>query len=144
MEQGVEPLARLIWAPQGDPAPRRATLRSPLREPPITADPIALRELQQSGASSMGSSQATPLAPDLPPPLLLQQGQELPADPEASSVAPPLEGASPAIGSNAITAPEVDSASGAAGGAPPPPPLPPPGQTPAAQPDASAPPGPRP
>ena len=144
MEQGVEPLARLIWAPKGDPAPRRAALRSPLREPPITADPIALRELQQNGTSSTGSNQATPLAPDLPPPLLIQQGQALPADPEASSVAPALEAASPAMGSNAITAPEVDSASGAAGGAPPPPPLPPPGQAPAAQPDASVTTNPRP
>ena len=139
MEQGVEPLARLIWAPKGDPVPRQAALRSPLREPPITADPIALRELQLSGGSA-GSRQATPLAPDLPPPLLLQQGQTLPADPQASGVTPPLEAVNPAMGSNAITAPDADRANGAHGGAPQPPPLPPPDQAPAPQPEVSMPP----
>lgn len=59
MEQGVEPLARLIWAPtpsrtpppaQGPAspfAPQRsvpsASDRAPLREPPITADPLVLQ-----------------------------------------------------------------------------------------------------
>ena len=65
MEQGVEPLARLIWAPSpsktspsktsapvqssGSPlAPDRVrpatSDRAPLREPPITADPLILQE----------------------------------------------------------------------------------------------------
>ena len=55
MEQGVEPLARMIWGPSKQPhqaglAPADADDRSvdldraPLREPPITADPLVLRE----------------------------------------------------------------------------------------------------
>ena len=59
MEQGVEPLARLIWAPATrtkTPSPADATTapdrsspavssdRAPLREPPITADPLVLQE----------------------------------------------------------------------------------------------------
>ncbi|MFM8526342.1 MAG: hypothetical protein ACKOCM_12095 [Cyanobacteriota bacterium] len=82
MEQGVEPLARLIWAPHRSPDPSRLALRSPLREPPITADPMALRQNAQSQPSSTSESiplEALPLPPDLPPPLLLQDGQGLPA-----------------------------------------------------------------
>ena len=131
MEQGVEPLARLIWAPKRLEDPSRPAQRSPLREPPITADPIALRALQQQGDGASSSAAAAPLAPDLPPPLLLQKGQELPADPNAPMPAPAEANtaASPA-------APEVDSASGAAmapAGAPAPPVLPPP-QLPPTQP----------
>ncbi len=139
MEQGVEPVARLIWAPRGERDPSRTALRSPLREPPITADPMALRELQQSGESGVSSDQATPLAPDLPPPLLLQQGQELPADPEATSAEPQLEPQLPQTETDALAPVEADSASGAPLAAPPPPPLPPPGQAEGAPPAAAAP-----
>lgn len=96
MEQGVEPLARLIWAPrvpQGGKAPNQG---APLREPPITADPMALRERQQQARANLGQPATTdlPLPPDLPPPLVLQEGQQLPSDPEAvrpdiSEPAPP-------------------------------------------------------
>ncbi|MFM7312360.1 MAG: hypothetical protein ACKO0M_04200, partial [Cyanobium sp.] len=126
MEKGVEPVARLIWAPRGASDPSRTALRSPLREPPITADPMALRELQQSGADSDRGEEASPLAPDLPPPLLLQEGQQLPADPEATAADPLNEPPQPGVEGEAVAPVEVDSASGAPIGAPPPPPLPPP------------------
>jgi len=130
MEKGVEPVARLIWAPKGSNDPIRTALRSPLREPPITADPMALRELQQSGEDSVRSEEATPLAPDLPPPLLLQEGQQLPSDPEATAADPQAEPVLPGSETDAMAPVEVDSATGAPIGAPPPPPLPPPGGSP--------------
>ena len=81
MEQGVEPLARLIWGPHKGPDPSRLALRSPLREPPITADPMALRQIEQSlrhPTTDPAPLEATPLPPDLPPPLVIQDGQLLP------------------------------------------------------------------
>ena len=115
MEQGVEPLARMIWAPHGQGTPNRSRQRSPLREPPITADPMALRELQEEQQNSPSDALTAPLAPDLPPPLLLQDGQQLPADPDATRAMPaPL----PALPGSEATAPVE----------PPPPVLPPPGQ----------------
>ena len=94
MEQGVEPLARMIWAPStrpktgpgGGSAPGSVDVeRAPLREPPITADPLVLRE--QPGiitapdeAPSSGFDDGwsapenfAPLPPDLPPPTLLEE-----------------------------------------------------------------------
>ena len=65
MEEGVEPVARLIWAPRGEKDPSRTALRAPLREPPITADPMALRELQRSEDRSVSSEDAIPLAPEI-------------------------------------------------------------------------------
>ncbi|WP_411871222.1 hypothetical protein [Vulcanococcus limneticus] len=130
MEEGIQPVARLIWAPLGPKDPQRLGVRAPLREPPITADPMALRELQNQGEDR--SPVEAPLAPDLPPPLLLQEGQSLPQDPEA--VTPePGPGAQP--GSSEVApeppgagqAPAPDSASGAPGtpaGAPLKPPAP--------------------
>jgi hypothetical protein len=90
VEQGLEPLARLIWAPkrpQGSPEPKQG---APLREPPITADPMALREREQkeSPGGVAPAPQQTPLPPDLPAPLLLQPGQSLPQDPEATGPEP--------------------------------------------------------
>jgi hypothetical protein len=79
MEQGVEPIARMIWAPHGaSKTPQRPAQRSPLREPPITADPFALRQLQESNQPSTPSP--APLAPDLPAPVLLEDGQTLPKE----------------------------------------------------------------
>jgi hypothetical protein len=79
MEQGVEPIARMIWAPQGGrKGPKGPAQSSPLREPPITADPFALRQLQQTNQPSSPSSM--PLAPDLPAPVLLEDGQTLPKE----------------------------------------------------------------
>jgi len=125
MEKGVEPLARLIWEPKAPRSPKREGLRSPLREPPITADPMALRQLQQSEESAAGREETPPLAPDLPPPLLLQDGQELPADPDATSADPGLVVPEPQA--DAVN-PSVSQPPGAMpqGAAPPPPLLPPP------------------
>ena len=121
MEQGVEPLARLIWEPKGTQPKERDGLRSPLREPPITADPMPLRELQRSEETAIRRELPTPLEPDLAPPLLLQEGQELPDDPEATTAEP---APTPAI-------PEADALNAGVNeppgtmplGAPPPPPL---------------------
>ncbi len=123
MEQGVEPLARLIWEPKGQRSPKREGLQSPLREPPITADPMALR-LRDNDAESINPEDTAPLAPDLPPPLLLQEGQDLPADPDATSADPAL---GPALPQADALNPGVNQPPGAMPlGAPPPPPLLPP------------------
>ena len=123
MEQGVEPLARLIWEPKGQRSPKREGLQSPLREPPITADPMALR-LQENDPEAITREDTAPLAPDLPPPLVLQDGQDLPADPEATSADPALVPAQPMA--DALN-PGVSQPPGAMPqGAPPPPPLLPP------------------
>lgn len=113
MEQGVEPLARLIWAPQRGPDPSRLALRSPLREPPITSDPTALREIEQAirlPASNPNAVEPLPLPADLPPPLLLQDGQSLPEAGESTSLQP--EGQN-GVGTNAAGSPAASS--GAAG-----------------------------
>lgn len=109
MEQGVEPIARLIWSPKPSGSGPATTKGQPLREPPITADPLALRELQEKDAASP-SDELMPLAPDLPPPLVLEEGQELPSDPE-------VDIAAPGLGSG------INDGNGS--GAPLPPPLPP-------------------
>ena len=100
IEQGVEPIARMIWAPKPTPrldhnktAPVTETVpaRQPLREPPITADPLVLRERYdvESDQDELFNSDAETqqwdfdLPPDLPPPVLLQEDQILPEDPEA-------------------------------------------------------------
>ena len=100
MEQGVEPIARMIWAPKPTPrldhnktAPVTETVpaRQPLREPPITADPLVFRERSdvESDQDELFNSDAETqqwdfdLPPDLPPPVLLQEDQILPEDPEA-------------------------------------------------------------
>jgi hypothetical protein len=109
MEQGVEPLARLVWAPRGQ-GTQRPSVRSPLREPPISADPIALQARQRQDHSGQ-----RPVGEAPPPPL------ELPAD---SAMAEPelLPLDSPGTTADATLAtPEAGAAT-----PPPPPPLPPP------------------
>ena len=65
MEQGVEPLARLIWAPQlQQSSPGRSPQRSPLREPVIPADPEPVQARQQRDLAIR--EQAAPPAPTLP------------------------------------------------------------------------------
>ena len=118
MEQGVEPLARMIWGPTnltkpGTPADADDSGvdldRAPLREPPITADPLVLREqpavirqLKPSepdpDASSDDSSDTSwiepqpfvPLPPDLPPPIVLDQPMLNPAEVLLDEPAPPV------------------------------------------------------
>ena len=118
MEQGVEPLARMIWGPSnltkpGSPAdaddPSVDLDRAPLREPPITADPLVLREqpavirqLQPVEPDSDDSSDDSPdtswtepqpfvpLPPDLPPPIVLDQPMLNPAEVLLDEPAPPV------------------------------------------------------
>jgi hypothetical protein len=96
MEQGVEPLARMIWAPslRSKPTQDRDEFavpnnqdRSPLREPPITADPLVLREQPSIDRDDLSpdlsgdetwdrSDPFLPLPPDLPPPIVLDESTE--------------------------------------------------------------------
>ena len=126
MEQGVEPMARLIWAPRVNKPQQGNPQRAPLREPPITADPMALRELQESEADAASDQETAPLAPDLPAPLLLQEGEELPADPQFEELEP-----QPAVPQADAVAPvEAQPPGRQPLGAPPPPPLLPPSAPP--------------
>jgi len=107
MEQGVEPVARLIWSPKPSGSGAATTKGQPLREPPITADPLALRELQEKDAASK-AGELVPLAPDLPPPLVLEDGQELPRDAEMDIGTPGLDaGVSDSEGLGAPTPPPL-------------------------------------
>ena len=113
MEQGVEPLARLIWAPSpsktspsNTPSPNQPSGsplvpdrswpdsgdRAPLREPPITADPLVLQQPvirvapdepddpvlpdEPDAPAPRAFEPVIPLPPDLPPPLLLDPSSE--------------------------------------------------------------------
>jgi hypothetical protein len=110
MEQGVEPLARMIWGPSnltkpGSPADaddRSVDLdRAPLREPPITADPLVLREqpavirelepAEPDPDDSWTEPQPyAPLPPDLPPPIVLDEPMLNPAEVLLDEPAPPV------------------------------------------------------
>ncbi|WP_392346629.1 hypothetical protein [Parasynechococcus sp.] len=110
MEQGVESLARMIWGPSnltkpGSPADaddRSVDLdRAPLREPPITADPLVLREqpavirevepAEPDPDDSWTEPQPfVPLPPDLPPPIVLDEPMLNPAEVLLDEPAPPL------------------------------------------------------
>ena len=128
MEQGVEPIARLIWAPRHGAGSAVARRGAPLREPPISADPLALRQRQAEEASNresvLSGNETLELPPDLPPPLLLPEGTPLPSEQRAAGSEPPTQPpplpeteapAQPAAGSvSVVTTP----------GAPPPPQLP--------------------
>ena len=105
MEQGVEPLARMIWAPSPTPKPREDLKdqpqqdpdRSPLREPPITADPLVLRDQPAVMDDDWDAGDdSLPLPPDLPPPVLLEDALDQPQPPEpleeSVNEKPPVEG----------------------------------------------------
>ncbi|WP_255477437.1 hypothetical protein [Synechococcus sp. BIOS-U3-1] len=145
MEQGVEPVARLIWQPKRQPLKPGFSQdeqlgrpeRSPLPEPPITADPLVLLEqprpndeLDAVEPESAFPSYERDLPPDLPPPVLLtpepspKRGSPLlpsqtydPSEPIAGSIegSDPIEDQKPSL-----------SQTDALIGAPPPPLLPPP------------------
>ena len=145
MEQGVEPIARLIWQPKHQPLKpglsgdeRRAKSdRSPLPEPPITADPLVLLEQPRPSNESdiEGTDSALPtferdLPPDLPPPILLKP-EPLPAEGSPALSPSPLEDqdftAESIEESQPLNAPTSrPSETGVVVGAPPPPVLPPP------------------
>lgn len=147
MEQGVEPIAQLIWAPRGPKDPLRASARAPLREPPISADPLALRQRQEQADTNPATARVEleplGLPADLPTPLVLGEDEALleqeVARPEAEAAtldAPPQSQSQQQQQQQQQTVPS-DSAAGATGrsgetvlvgeqlpGAPPPPPLP--------------------
>ena len=125
MEQGVEPLARMIWGPSTPTKPGGSkdagdgvvdVDRSPLREPPITADPLVLREqpalireLEPAEPDPDDSwtepkpfepKPFAPLPPDLPPPTFLNEPEVNPAEvllaePANSATPDPLQDAPP-------------------------------------------------
>ena len=85
MEHGVEPLARLIWAPQIRPVAGRSDQQAPLREPVITADPQAIQERQQRDLAARQLPVAVPLPP---PPQLPDPQPAAPPTLDAGTVAP--------------------------------------------------------
>ena len=129
MERGVEPIARLIWAPRVRHGEKPAA-NAPFRETPINADPLALRERQaeadKTGKDSGPGTEALALPTDLPDPLLLPNGAQLAAPPDPRT-AKDAEGAGLPISNQTGTSPGPTV--GVPGpGAPPPPALPaPPG-----------------
>ncbi len=127
MEQGVEPVARLIWAPRGQ-GNQRPSDRAPFREPPISADPLALQARQQqetTGTNPTGEAPAPVELPGdnaIPAPEVLPGGAESPNGAEETV---PVDGAeTPAPTGDTPTAPAPGSGHQMA--VPPPPPLPPP------------------
>ena len=104
--------------------------RQPLREPPITADPLVLREradVETEQDEPLNSDAEAPswdfdLPPDLPPPILLQEDQILPEDPDAwPEPIPPTSGFEEQESMSS-----ADEGKSIIYGAPPPPVLPPP------------------
>jgi hypothetical protein len=96
IEKGVEPIARLIWAPKLPADPARADRRPPLREAPISADPMALRRRQEQdtqpapGEQPEPAPEEAPLPMDLPEPVVMPEGQAPPEEnqPAATAVEP--------------------------------------------------------
>jgi len=145
MEQGVEPVARLIWTPKRQPLKpglsqdeqRGQHDRAPLPEPPITADPLVLLEEPRPGdASDLAETESVlpaierDLPPDLPPPLLLKPDPETPeqaqASPSNGSVNQEAGSESADDSQPADARPQAIPEAGVVIGAPPPPVLPPP------------------
>ncbi|MCS5705160.1 hypothetical protein NZK27_03040 [Synechococcus sp. FGCU-3] len=131
IEQGVEPVARLIWAPRGN-GNQRPSQRAPFREPPISADPLALQARQQQEIEGTLAAGEAPAPLELPADNALAAPEMLPADPASTDREAATAGnETPAVGPpGAATAmPAVSPAAPAATGvplAPLPPPLPPP------------------
>ena len=84
MEQGVVPLARLIWSPEKTPTPMRPSSGAPFREPPITADPTELQKAPIAPAIPKDLDDLetpvmpAPLPPDLPSPETFSEAPEMP------------------------------------------------------------------
>jgi len=97
MEQGVEPIARMIWTPKPlirdntpeSPDGPELRDRAPLPEPPITADPLVL--LEQPAGDDLTVPQAPalpPFEPTLPPDLAPSEVILTPPEPMAEAVDP--------------------------------------------------------
>ncbi len=144
MEQGVEPLARLLWAPRFPKPANRPHQSAPFREPVITADPQQVRVRQErdlnqpaavdhAGPAAPGPREASGSAPA--PSGAAQSGT--PED-AAPSTTPP--GAEPAAPSQPAAAPAAAPVPPSGGEPPRERPAPPPAQSaPAAAPPAPAP-----
>ena len=84
MEQGVVPMARLIWSPSQSPTPTRPSSGAPFREPPITADPTELQQAPIAPALPKDVNDLktpvvpAPLPPDLPSPETFSEAPEPP------------------------------------------------------------------
>ena len=125
MERGVEPIARLIWAPRGRDGQKPAA-NSPFRETPISADPLALQQRQEeankAGSNADPGIDSLGLPADLPAPLLLPNGAQLDAPPIPPTASEGDGATLPAASrTETETAPTVGVPSP---GAPPPPALP--------------------
>jgi hypothetical protein len=96
MEKGVEPLARLIWAPKVQRQAGRSHQQPPLREPVITADPRTMQMRQErelvaptqppspsADPSASPAQEPSPAAPTTTTPT-----GETPATPQAEMPAP--------------------------------------------------------
>ena len=125
MERGVEPIARLIWAPRGRRGEKPAA-NSPFRETPISADPLALQQRQaeanKPGDNSAPGIDSLGLPADLPAPLLLPNGAQLDAPP-----IPPSTNNGDGASLPAVSPTETDpgpTVGAPSPGAPPPPALP--------------------
>lgn len=105
MERGVEPLARLIWAPlQERRSPGGSPQKAPLREPVITADPEPIQQRQQRDlAIRPAAPLSEPAPPQLPEPQPEAKGQAPAAAPSAVVKPPETPPASPAPGTSAET-----------------------------------------
>ena len=115
MEQGVEPVARLIWAPRSK-GQQRPSNRAPFREPPISADPLALQARQQQDVQGELPATEAPVPLELP-------GEEALPDPEVLPTSP----SEPMAGAGEVPAtPAPETATPPLAVPPPPPPLPPP------------------
>ena len=145
MEQGVEPVARLIWRPKRQPLKPGLSRdeqqarpdRAPLPEPPITADPLVLMEEPRPGnATDLGEADSVlpaierDLPPDLPPPVLLKPEPRRPDELQAPSTNRSLDreiGSESEAESQPVEADDQRLPdAGVLLGAPPPPVLPPP------------------
>jgi len=97
MEQGVEPIARMIWTPKplvrdnNPESPDGPELRdrAPLPEPPITADPLVLLEQPAGDDLTVPQDPALlPFEPTLPPDLAPSEVILTPPEPMAEAVDP--------------------------------------------------------
>ncbi len=91
MDQVVDPLARMIWAPRSGRPQKPPSQGAPMREPVITADPQPVQQRQHA------ELQATPEAPALPPGDANGNGPRWQPQPAGPQVAPaePSPGANP-------------------------------------------------
>jgi hypothetical protein len=90
MEEGVEPVARLLWAPKGPKLAGRNVQAAPLREPVITADPRSMQLRQERDLSSRHDALPPP-PPTLPPADTLPDAVELPPPPGEGEAPDPAD-----------------------------------------------------